>query len=102
MLTLESNIIRISVLGREYKILCNEDKIKNLNEATQYLNNTISKMQTNNKLITFEHIIIVVALNIINELLIEKNLTQSLSNSLKEISEKISLLNLKINQIMNE
>ena len=68
----DSKGLQINVMGREFRVACPEDEQKGLLEAVDYLNQKMSEIRDNGKVIGLERIAIMAALNIAHELLATK------------------------------
>jgi cell division protein ZapA len=77
-------------MDREFNIKCPKDKIDELQEAAAYLDNKMRETHSGNKLIPIDRVAITAALNIVHELTLEKQQSQSHVGNLSE-----RLLNLK-------
>jgi cell division protein ZapA len=64
--------LQINVMGREFRVACPENEQKELLEAVDYLNQKMSDIRDNGKVIGLERIAIMAALNIAHELLSTK------------------------------
>jgi len=64
--------LQINVMGREFRVACQEDEQKGLLEAVDYLNKKMNEIRDNGKIIGLERIAIMAALNIAHELLATK------------------------------
>lgn len=68
----ESKGLQINIMGREFRVACQESEQKGLLEAVEYLNRKMLEIRDNGKVIGIERIAIMAALNIAHEFLATK------------------------------
>ncbi len=66
------NTVSLNILGKLYKVKCPQDKIAELREAAQYLENKMRDLDHHGKAPTADRLAVVTALNIAHELLAQK------------------------------
>lgn len=64
--------LQISIMGREFRVACQENEQKGLLEAVDYLNRKMHEIRDHGKVIGIERIAIMAALNIAHEFLSTK------------------------------
>jgi cell division protein ZapA len=64
--------LQISIMGREFRVACQENEQKGLLEAVDYLNRKMLEIRDHGKVIGIERIAIMAALNITHEFLSTK------------------------------
>ena len=100
MLNQEIDIVAINVMGREFKIKCPKDKIAELKGASDYLNSKMLEVKHGDKLITIDRVAITAALNIAHDLFLEREKTETRSNSFKNLNKKLLDLEQKIDMAL--
>jgi cell division protein ZapA len=68
----ESKGLQINIMGREFRVACQESEQKGLLEAVEFLNRKMLEIRDNGKVIGIERIAIMAALNIAHEFLATK------------------------------
>lgn len=68
----ESKGLQINIMGREFRVACQENEQKGLLEAVDYLNRKMHEIRDHGKVIGIERIAIMAALNIAHEFLSTK------------------------------
>ncbi len=68
----ESKSLRISIMGREFRVACPEEEQAGLLEAVDYLNKKMQEIRSGGKVTGLERIAIMAALNIAHEFLSTK------------------------------
>ncbi len=80
-------------MGKEYKIVCDEEEQDDLIQSAQQIDVQMRKMRDSGKIAGPDRIAVMAALNLAHELQVMKNqntqLTQKLSESLAKLSSKI-------------
>jgi cell division protein ZapA len=80
-------------MGKEYKIVCDEEEQDDLIQSAQQLDVQMRKMRDSGKIAGPDRIAVMAALNLAHELQVMKNqntqLTKKLSESLAKLSSKI-------------
>jgi cell division protein ZapA len=83
----------LTIMGKEYKIVCDEEEQDDLIQSAQQLDVQMRKMRDSGKIAGPDRIAVMAALNLAHELQVMKNqntqLTQKLSESLAKLSSKI-------------
>lgn len=92
-----TDTVTISVLDREFKIKCPQNKTSELKKAAAYLDNKMREVHHGNKLITIDRIAITAALNITHELIQTEQLSQS---NICDIKNRLLNLKHKIHQTL--
>jgi len=70
------NDVNIKIMGRAFSIKCPPDKVTDLHKAAKYLDTKINEIKTNyTKIGNKDTLIIIAALNIVNELFQQKHAT---------------------------
>jgi cell division protein ZapA len=77
-------------MNREFQIKCPEDKVANLKEAVTFLDNKMRQIHHGDKLITIDRVAIAAALNITNELILEKQQSYGVNKRLQGLKNKLS------------
>jgi cell division protein ZapA len=97
--TIDKNDIIIKIMGRDFHVKCPADRVSELHKAAKYLDEKISEMRNNDKLISLDNLITIAALNIANEFLIQKkhNLMQ-----IDNMSQQINYLREQIEKALKE
>jgi cell division protein ZapA len=70
---MSENLVAVTILDRTYQIKCLPEEAAQLQEAANYLNNHMRKMNQSSQSLNTERLAIVAALNITHELMIVKN-----------------------------
>ncbi len=83
----------LTIMGKEYKIVCDEEEQDDLIQSAQQIDVQMRKMRDSGKIAGPDRIAVMAALNLAHELQVMKNqntqLTQKLSESLAKLSSKI-------------
>ena len=83
----------LTSMGKEYKIVCDEEEQDDLIQSAQQIDVQMRKMRDSGKIAGPDRIAVMAALNLAHELQVMKNqntqLTQKLSESLAKLSSKI-------------
>ena len=87
----------LNIGGKNFKIICPQDKHDELQQAATYLDGRISLAQQKDEFASLTNLMVIVALNISHELLLEKKreqkneaLANNYGNQLKDLAQKIS------------
>ncbi|AGF47130.1 cell division protein ZapA [Candidatus Kinetoplastibacterium desouzaii TCC079E] len=97
--------IDVSILGRDYSLVCSESEKDNLISAVSYVNDLASQIQEKSKSYTNERVAVMVALQIAGELMGTKISDKSSiieGVSIGEIREKIDSISLRIESILKK
>ncbi len=89
--------IEVNILGKPFKVACPEHQELALYSAAEYLDKKMRELRETGRIIGLERIAIVAALNITNELLAERSITEDHSDL---ASEKIEKLQKKIDSAL--
>jgi len=87
------NTVSLNILGKIYKVKCPQDKITELREAAQFLENKMQEMNRSAKSPTTDRLAVITALNIVYELLTQK---QQANTYMDTMSQQIRGLQTKI------
>ncbi len=90
----DENILKVTIMGREFSINCPEHERDELLLAADFLENKIQEIKLEGKIIDSDRIIIAAALGITHELLIFR---QSNGFDIEEIRRRIADIRNKIN-----
>lgn len=90
--------VNVSILGREFSVACADENRADLLAAASYLDARMREIQRGGKVIGMERCAIMAALNIANELLVNRR-TASVS---PEIVERIRGVNEKLEGVVQE
>lgn len=95
----EKNDVTVKILDRNYQIKCPADKIHELYNAAKHLDEKIIELRNNDKILSSDSLLAVVALNITHELLVQKkqNITQ-----IENMGQQILQLKEQIESALNE
>lgn len=87
------NTVSLNILGKLYKIKCPQDKITELREAAQYLENKMRETSHAGKIPSIDRLAVITSLNIIHELLAQKKQANAY---METMSQQIRALQMKI------
>ena len=76
-----SDVLSVTILGKEYRIACGPGEEGELVSAARYLDARMRDVRGSGKVIGTDRIAVMVALNLAHELLQEKNQQDSSANS---------------------
>jgi cell division protein ZapA len=85
--------IEVTILGKPFRVACPENQEYALYEAAEYLDRKMRALHETGRIIGLERIAVVAALNITNELLAERSITEDHSDL---ASEKVTNMQKKI------
>ena len=89
----KSQPVSLNIMGKEYRIACDEEEQEDLIHSAQKLDLQMRKMRDSGKITGPDRIAVMAALNLAHELQMMKNknaeLNQRLSESLAKLSHKI-------------
>ena len=89
----KSQPVSLNIMGKEYRIACDEEEQEDLIYSAQKLDVQMRKMRDSGKITGPDRIAVLAALNLAHELQMMKNknaeLNQKLSESLAKLSHKI-------------
>lgn len=95
----DSKGLQISIMGREFRVACQENEQKGLLEAVDYLNRKMLEIRDHGKVIGIERIAIMAALNIAHEFLSTK---VGGGFDIAEIKRKISDMEAVLDQAISD
>jgi cell division protein ZapA len=87
------NTVSLNILGKLYKVKCPQDKIAELREAAQYVENKMREVAHGGKTSSADRLSVVTALNITHELLAQK---KQASSCMDIMGQQIRTLQTKI------
>ncbi len=82
--------VSLSILGKEYKILCTEDEQTDLIRSAQQLDLKMRNIRHNGKVSTNERVAVLAALNLTHELIQFKDKTTPVASNLDQRLKKMS------------
>jgi cell division protein ZapA len=96
---IDKNDIIIKIMGRDFHVKCPADRVSELHKAAKYLDEKITEMRSNDKLISLDNLITIAALNVTNEFLIQKkhNLVQ-----IDNMNQQINILREQIEKALSK
>ncbi|MFT3741630.1 MAG: cell division protein ZapA [Gammaproteobacteria bacterium] len=87
------NIISLSILGKTYQVKCPPEKISELRESAEYLEDKMRRLNQSGKNFGEKNLAIIAALNITHDLLVQKKqgtvYMDSISRRIHELQDKI-------------
>lgn len=90
----EQKPVTIKILDKEYTVACTDDERESLYNSVEYLNEKIGDVRSNGKVVGSERIVVMTALNIVNEYLeyrdADQGVSEDVENILKRVQDKIS------------
>jgi cell division protein ZapA len=95
----QSNTVSITVMNKTYKVKCPTEKISELRESAQYLDNKMHEVSQSGKLLSVDRVAVIAALNIVHELLLQKKQT---NNYIDTMSQRIQDLQNKIEAALEQ
>lgn len=98
----EKTEVVVTILGKEYKIICNQDEQKNLIANTQQLHQKMLEIHDSGKVIGKERIAVMAALNITHELKLLQKSSHSLGRVEQGFSDYLTALRHKIEVALNK
>lgn len=91
--------ITIEILGKPFPVRCPESEAQALQQAAQYLNEKMAEVQESGKVINFERIAVITALNIAYQFL---QVDQQKSTIVTKINQRITHLQDKVDAAINK
>lgn len=89
------NTVSLSILGKLYKVKCPTEKIQELRDSAQYLEERMRKLGQSSKITNTDRLAIITALNVTHELLIQKmqtsNYIEAMNQRIYDLQQKIAL-----------
>ena len=89
--------LTVKILGKEYQIACPAGSEPELQNAANYLDQKMIEIRNNGRIISFEGILITVAINLSHELL-QQNVKQSTES--ENLVANLTLLENKLNMVL--
>ena len=90
----EKNTVAIKILGKIFNVRCPADQVANLHEAAKYFDDKVNEIHAADKIINIDNLIVITALNIVNELLVQKkqnsSCIDSMNNQITELQNMIT------------
>lgn len=89
------NGVKVTIMGRDFSVACQEDQRSALTEAAAYLDKKMREIQKSGKIIGAEKCAIMAALNITHELLTSKahdGETDKIGTKVFDLLEKIDVV----------
>ncbi len=87
------NTVSLSILGKIYKVKCPPEKIAELRESAQYLEDKMRKLAQTAKIMGADRLAVIAALNVAHELLLEKKQVttymDAMSRRIRDLQNKI-------------
>ena len=74
-----SKQITVSILNKKYQVSCSPDEVPALKKSAVYLDQRMQEMQANSRVLTLDHLAVMAALNITNDLLTEAETAEKLA-----------------------
>lgn len=68
----DNNSVAVKILDKTFNIKCPVDRVSELHEAAEYLDAKINELQGHDKVVNVDDLVMITALNVAHELLIEK------------------------------
>jgi cell division protein ZapA len=95
--------VTISILDKEYRISCHPDERESLLQAAAYVDGQMREIRQSGRIIGTERIAVMSALNIANDLLLNKKIkddgSQNITRRIKNLQEKIEIALNTTNQL---
>ena len=82
--------VSVTIMGKEYRISCDDDEQEDLVYSAHQLNIQMCKMRDSGKITVSDRIAVMAALNLAHELQVLKNKNSILSDTLDECLAKLS------------
>lgn len=95
----EKSTVRLSILGKDYKIACPADEKLALQEASAYLDQQMQTLRDSGKVIGTERIAVMAALHIAHEFLNQEPVSTANTNS-TDVDDALRKLNNKTEQAL--
>jgi cell division protein ZapA len=86
---METDVINISVLQRDFKIRCPKSKVNDLKEAAKYLDGRMSNLCSGESNVNIDRLAIITALNITYDLINHKNQKYTLTERIRKLKSKV-------------
>ncbi|MET0071041.1 MAG: cell division protein ZapA [Candidatus Thiodiazotropha sp.] len=95
--------VTVNILDKEYRISCLPEERESLLQAAAYIDGQMREIRDTGRIIGTERIAVMVALNVANELLVNRQTkedgTQNISRRIKNLQEKIEIALNTTNQL---
>ncbi len=78
----EKNTVAVKILGKIFNVKCPADQVANLHKAAKYFDDKVNEIHAADKIINIDNLIVITALNIVNELLVQKRQNSSCIDSM--------------------
>lgn len=98
-MTDQIDIVAIKLLDREYQVKCPPEKVADLQEAANYLDQKMRESSEGGKVINLDRIFMIAALNISNELV---NLKRQKNSYIDSMNRKILDIQNKIDSALSQ
>ena len=89
----EQTSCAVTVMGRQYRVSCDEDEKKDLIESARYLDEKMRILQSEIGMVGLDRLAVIAALNITHEMLQSRGATEHLGN---EVKDRLTALGKKI------
>jgi cell division protein ZapA len=87
------NTVTVTLLGKSFKVKCPADKVNELREAAEFLDEKVREVSQSSKINHVERVVVIVALNIVHELLGQKRRNNqyidAMSKRIQDLQSKI-------------
>ena len=94
--------ITVQIMGREFKIQCPENKVKELEESAEYVDKKIHDLGLDDQVLHRENVLVIMALNIARELLDYKSNHVQEKSYLSLVGQNLRELKMKIEQELKQ
>ena len=86
----ELKTVRVSILNKSYQVNCKEDEVAALQRSASYLDQKMREMKKQSSVIGLDHLAIMAALNLTNDLLAQTDQTTQLSSQQLDLTDQLS------------
>lgn len=94
--------LTINVADKEFNIVCNIDDKQKLVQASEMVNDKINEIKKHGKTVGFDRVVIMVALNLASDLLIQTEAKDSVvNNSDSTVTDVLAKIENTINEFKN-
>lgn len=80
----------VKILSKEYQISCPKGTELELQSAVNYLDENMSKIRNNGKVVSFEGVLVTAAINLAHEVIRQKSETKNLIDNLNSLENKLT------------
>lgn len=94
-MTESANMILLYILGKPYKVKCPPEKVAELREAAEYLEEKMRSASQNGAIVGADKLAIIAGLNAAHELLAQR---QQIAHSMRVMDQRIQDLHFKIDE----